>query len=54
MTYFVKVRLEMEDYVEADNEEEAFQILSEDAMSGGSWEWTAEPMGEDGDTDART
>ena len=29
----------------------AFQILSEDAMSGGSWDWTAEPMGKDGDGD---
>lgn len=47
MTYLVKVCLEMEDYVEANSEEEAFQILSDDAMSGGSWEWTAELVEEE-------
>lgn len=47
MTYLVKVRLEMEDYVEANSEEEAFQILSDDAMSGGDWEWTAELVEEE-------
>ena len=47
MTYLVKVRLEMEDYVEANSEEEAFQILSDDAMSGGDWDWTAELVEEE-------
>lgn len=47
MTYLVKVCLEMEDYVEANSEEEAFQILSDDAMSGGTWEWTAELVEEE-------
>ena len=49
MTYLVKVCLEMEDYVEANSEEEAFQILSDDAMSGGSWDWTAELVEEEHD-----
>ena len=48
MTYYVKVRLEMDDYVEANSPEEAFLILSEDAMSGGLWEWTADAVDDDG------
>ena len=36
------------DDIEADSEEEAFQIASDAAMSGGSWEWTASPA-EDGE-----
>lgn len=41
MIYNVWVCLEGEyDDIEADNEEEAFQIASDAAMAGGSWEWT--------------
>lgn len=53
MIYRVWVCLESEyDDIEADSEEEAFQIASDAAMSGGSWDWTVEPIGEDGDGDA--
>lgn len=45
MTYKVWVCLECEyDDIEADSEEEAFQIASDAAMSGGSWAWTVEPV----------
>ena len=45
MIYKVWVCLECEyDDIEADSEEEAFQIASEAAMSGGSWEWTVSPV----------
>ena len=48
MTYKVWVCLEAEyDDIEADSEEEAFQIASDAAMSGGSWEWTVAPAEED-------
>ena len=41
--YKVWVCLEAEyDDIEADSEEEAFQIASDAAMSGGSWDWTVE------------
>ena len=30
------------DDIEADSEEEAFQIASDAAMDGGSWAWNAE------------
>lgn len=41
--YHVWVRLECEyDDIEADSREEAFQIASDAAMSGGLWEWAAE------------
>ena len=41
MKWYVRVKLEAEyDDMEADSEEEAFQIASDAAMSGGSWEWT--------------
>ena len=44
----VWVRLECEyDDVEAESEEEAFLIASEDAMSGGSWDYCAEPVEEE-------
>lgn len=43
MIYKVWVCLEAEyDDIEADSEEEAFLIASGSAMSGGSWEWTAQ------------
>ena len=49
MIFKVYVCLEAEyDDIEADSEEEAFQIASEAAMSGGSWEWTVSPA-EDGE-----
>ena len=48
MMYKVWVRLEVEyDDIEADSEEEAFQIASDAAMSGGSWDWTATPIEEE-------
>lgn len=40
--YRMTVLLEMTDDIEADSPEEAFQILSEDAMAGGSWNYTYE------------
>ncbi len=48
--YKVWVCLEAEyDDIEAENEEEAFLVASEDAMSGGSWDWTVKEVskGED-------
>ena len=46
-TYRVHVILELEDIVEADSPEEAFEILSGDATGGGSWQWSAEEVEED-------
>ena len=40
--YLMTVCLEMTDEVEANTPEKAFEILSEDAMSGGSWDWNYE------------
>ena len=53
MIYRVRVCLEAEyDDIEADSEEEAFLIASEDAMSGGSWDYSVELVGdEDGRPD---
>ena len=45
--YKMTVTLEMTDYIEADSPEEAFQILSEDAISGGSWDYSYEELDED-------
>lgn len=39
MRYLINVMLEMEDWVEADSPEEAFEILSDDAIKGGDWQW---------------
>ena len=36
--YEVWVRLEMEGIVEADSPDEAFEIMSDDAIADGSWE----------------
>ena len=48
MIYRVWVCLEAEyDDIEAENEDEAFQIASEAAMSGGSWDFVVEPMEEE-------
>ena len=45
MLYKVWVRLECEyDDIEADNPEEAFQIASDAAMSGGSWDYQVEAL----------
>lgn len=46
MMYNMTVRLEMNDFVEADSPEEAFEILSTDAIYGGSWEWWYEEIEE--------
>ena len=45
--YQMTVTLEMTDFVEADSPEEAFEILSEDAMRGGSWDYAYEVIEED-------
>lgn len=52
--YHVWVCLEMEDDVEADSPEEAFHILSDDAMAGGTWDYHVDEIEEveDGDEDA--
>lgn len=47
--YRMTVILEMTDDVEADSPEEAFVQLSEDAMAGGSWDYTYEVIEEDDD-----
>lgn len=47
--YRMTVTLEMTDFVEADSPEEAFEILSEDAMRGGSWDYDYEVVEEDDD-----
>lgn len=47
-TWKVWVCLECEyDDIEAETEEEAFLIASEAAMSGGSWDFTAEEVEEE-------
>ena len=46
------VRLEMTDEVEADTPEEAFAILSDDAMAGGSWDYEYDIIDE-GDENGR-
>lgn len=46
--YKVWLRLETEyDDIEADNEEEAFLIASEDAMGGCDWDYTVEEIRDD-------
>lgn len=47
MIYNITVRLEMNDFVEANSPEEAFEILSTDAINGGSWEWYYEEIEEE-------
>ena len=47
MRYWVEVELTMADEVEADSPEEAFEILSTDAINGGSWDWCYEEIEED-------
>ena len=43
--YRVRVILDEEYYdIEADNEEEAFELASDYAMSGGSWEYEVEEV----------
>lgn len=54
MKYLMTVTLSMTDVVEADTPEEAFEELSDDAMSGGSWEWTYEEIDDEGEEDADT
>ena len=49
MLYKVWVCLEAEyDDIEADSEEEAFQIASDAAMLGGAWDYSVSPA-EEGD-----
>lgn len=40
MKYWMSVCLVMEDVVEADSPEEAFEILSDSAISGGDWSYS--------------
>lgn len=47
MKYHVYCCLEMEDNVEAENEEEAFIKVSDDAMRGGSWQYDVTKVEED-------
>ena len=47
--YHMTVTLEMTDDIEADSPEEAFAQLSEDAMAGGSWDYTYEIVEDDED-----
>ena len=45
--YLMTVMLEMTDEVEADTPEEAFIILSNDAMAGGDWDYNYEIIDDD-------
>lgn len=45
--YLMTVTLEMTDEVEADTPEEAFEMLSNDAMAGGSWDYNYEIIDEE-------
>jgi hypothetical protein len=42
--YFVRVILEMEDEVEAETPEDAFEIVSDNAIDGGDWQWDFEEI----------
>lgn len=44
MKYWVEVRLEMQDEVEANSPEEAFEIISEYAIRDGDWEYDYEEI----------
>ena len=44
MKYWVEVELIMSDEVEADSPEQAFEILSDAAISGGDWLWSCTPI----------
>lgn len=45
--YLMTVKLEITDEVEADTPEEAFMILSNDAMAGGDWDYNYEIIDDD-------
>lgn len=45
--YLMTIRLEMTDEVEAGTPEEAFMILSNDAMAGGDWDYNYEIIDDD-------
>lgn len=47
MKYWVEVQLTMEDEIEANSPEEAFEILSTDAINSGDWLWSCTEMKED-------
>lgn len=47
MKYWVEVELIMNDEVEADSPEEAFEILSNAAINGGDWGWSCTEIEED-------
>ena len=48
MLWTVRVKLEAEYAdIEAEDEWEAFEIASDEAMSGGEWDYIATPQGEE-------
>lgn len=47
MKYDMHVELILDDIVEADTPEEAFQILSDCAISGGDWYWSYKEVEEE-------
>ena len=47
MKYWVEVELIMNDEVEADSPEEAFEILSNAAINSGDWTWSCTELEED-------
>lgn len=49
--YHVWACLEIEDDVEANSPEEAFIILSDDAMAGGTWDYQVEEIESEEDED---
>lgn len=44
MKYWVEVTLSMQDEVEANSPEEAFEIVSEYAIRGGTWDYDYEEI----------
>lgn len=44
MKYWVEVKLTMQDEVEANSPEEAFEIVSEYAVRGGDWDYDYEEI----------
>lgn len=47
MKYWIEVELTMSDEVEANSPEEAFEILSDAAISGGNWVWSCTEVEEE-------
>ena len=49
--YYMTVYLEKTDEVEADTPEEAFEILSGNAMTGGSWDYEYDVIDDESEID---